>query len=743
MMVMVRSRFWRKKSVLLGILILAILLLCVHLSYIRSNTQEISPNEASPKHRKFKAYPAIPDNYPNPPRHSIKKNKKVHRLDDLEVEEDTFEGARFLNKKNSAHKLALSESEKLFLKDRSMDLLIKKEKLDNRKVASRYRNLPPQISPMNSNLEYDIPPPVYYGSMKKNSNGGERSEGEVTSQNSAPYVPAHRLVHLDLKGAPPSIHFLLKVLQTSKELGATGVLLEYEDMFPFEGRLQVTSASNHYTKDDLKAILSTCTSLGFIVIPLIQTFGHMEFILKLKEFAYLRDVADMPESICPCHEDAMGLLKEMVDQVSNFHKEHDPNFQYIHIGCDEVFHLGECEPCSNMRISGRRNEIFTQHVVNIASYIKNKFSVMPIIWDDMLRNFMSDEMTPLSHLVEPMVWVYAEDVYRFVPTYTWDKLAEVFDTVWTASAFKGAHGSTLVVPNIKRHLENNLNWLDVMKNEENKFKTDLRGIVLTGWQRYDHFAILCELLPGGIPSLAVNLLATSNGYFNGSLTAKLNKVLQCSSSLPHSMRNSDSRDPNELDLVNDPYLFNQMSWCFFTGSTFFKTLQSLLSTKKDVEAFIKKVKEEHAWTTDYSMRRNYTSPYRIDEVMGDWDRVYYEIERLMKSAKYSLIDIFDVYTQSEWIEQNIYPQYLKMKEIKEKAKALRKRTVWERRPLPPLKVLETEFGVGLKRKNSSRIQPIEGEDIGISSGRRYNSGVTGRPKRLVQQPDYYRHPPGY
>ncbi|CAB4056104.1 HEX [Lepeophtheirus salmonis] len=191
------------------------------------------------------------------------------------------------------------------------------------------------------------------------------------------------------------------------------------------------------------------------------------------------------------------------------------------------------------------------------------------------------------------------------------------------------------------------------------------------------------------------------------------------------MRNSDSRDPNELDLVNDPYLFNQMSWCFFTGSTFFKTLQSLLSTKKDVEAFIKKVKEEHAWTTNYSMRRNYTSPYRIDEVMGDWDH------------------IFDVYTQSEWIEQNIYPQYLKMKEIKEKAKALRKRTVWERRPLPPLKVLETEFGVGLKRKNSSRIQPIEGEDIGISSGRRYNSGVTGRPKRLVQQPDYYRHPPGY
>ena len=56
------------------------------------------------------------------------------------------------------------------------------------------------------------------------------------TQAKPPYIPSHRIVHFDLKGAPPSIDYMKKVVTISKELGATGVLIEYEDMFPWTGR---------------------------------------------------------------------------------------------------------------------------------------------------------------------------------------------------------------------------------------------------------------------------------------------------------------------------------------------------------------------------------------------------------------------------------------------------------------------------------------------------------------------------
>ena len=129
------------------------------------------------------------------------------------------------------------------------------------------------------------------------------------------YIPEQRLVHFDLKGAAPKIEYLLKMLKWAKDTGATGILMEYEDMFPFTGKLASVSASNHYNVSDISSIVDTCHSLGLDIIPLVQTFGHMEFILKLEKFAHLRDTPEMPESICACHDQSMALITDYISQV--------------------------------------------------------------------------------------------------------------------------------------------------------------------------------------------------------------------------------------------------------------------------------------------------------------------------------------------------------------------------------------------------------------------------------------------
>lgn len=59
-------------------------------------------------------------------------------------------------------------------------------------------------------------------------------------------------------------------------------------MFPYTRSLKRLSAKNAYTLEQVKEILQYAEDLKLEVIPLIQTFGHMEFALKHKELAEMR-----------------------------------------------------------------------------------------------------------------------------------------------------------------------------------------------------------------------------------------------------------------------------------------------------------------------------------------------------------------------------------------------------------------------------------------------------------------------
>ena len=50
----------------------------------------------------------------------------------------------------------------------------------------------------------------------------------------------------DLKGAPPKLSYLKEVLPLLTMAGATDLLIEYEDMFPYWGVLQNISSKTAY-----------------------------------------------------------------------------------------------------------------------------------------------------------------------------------------------------------------------------------------------------------------------------------------------------------------------------------------------------------------------------------------------------------------------------------------------------------------------------------------------------------------
>lgn len=734
-------RFWRRKSAVLGFLLLGLfVLVCIHSYQNKGHNkgQQLSKSFNSP-------------NYYNHDHHAgeglfVSAGSKKLQQSSVNLPDD--EGVKFLPSRNRIqakdkrlYKYEVSDQTRINVASKHRQVIAPPRNLV---IQPNYHNFGnngksyengyqqdqenPQIS---SDLEggHDYvqrPPEVYLNPpvYQRGDHGPEIDNENSASGTTKPlYIPNQRLVHLDLKGAPPKIEFLISFLKKIKDVGATGILIEYEDTFPFEGLLKDVAALNHYNKSDLYNLLITSKQLGLEVIPLVQTFGHMEFILKHGQFASLRDSPQMPESICPCHEQTMNLIGLYIDQVMAIHRD----AHHIHIGCDEVYHLGECSACSGQS----RTDIFVKHTANVAKYIKNKYPQIQtvIVWDDMLRNMMSSEMMPLQNLVVPMVWVYAEDVYRFMPSYNWDRLSEVFPTAWTASAYKGADGPTAAVPNIRKRLTNNLNWLDLMASEEFKFKGQgFQGIVITGWSRYDHFAVLAELLPAAMPSLVTNLMTVDHGYFNSSWQAEYYKHLGC---------HVESRQYEDfIDLDSDPLLHEKMSWCFFKGAPIFKLTHNLATVQNEVSQYLQKYSAQEGWLTEYNMRHNYSSPFRVNEGLDEYHRISYLVASLIKQAQSALSEIYDDYTMTEWIEQKIYPLYKDLSDFKVRAESLKQRSVWPRRPLPILKavqdLLQTSTTTTTENPNVQQ-QLYNDQDT--------NSN-TVRPKRLVQAPDYYRHPPG-
>lgn len=217
-----------------------------------------------------------------------------------------------------------------------------------------------------------------------------------------------------------------------------------------------------------------------------------------------------------------------------------------------------------------------------------------------------------------------------------------------------------------------------MSKKTASFKLPLRGITLTGWQRYDHFAVLCELLPAGIPSLAVNLITVSHGFFNSTLQGLLLSTLSCPQTNSH-------ENTQFINFDNDPHLWDKLGRCMFPGSPFFRLTYRVIAIEREVLEFLSMVKRHKGWLTDYNIRRNYSLPLRLDELTSELPRMYQGLVSIAHSISEVMEDIFDEFTIAEWIEQKIYPYLIELEKLREQTMILKTVKVWPSRPLAPLK----------------------------------------------------------
>ncbi|XGW05845.1 hypothetical protein V3C99_016309, partial [Haemonchus contortus] len=549
--------------------------------------------------------------------------------------------------------------------------------VDNGGVKEEQSNIVPQRHGGSSFIAHiggavkEIPTHQGIGDTPKTVQGnaaGPPGSPGISQRNRKDEFYENIVVHFDLKGAPPRVSYFLDLLDIVARSGATGVLLEWEDMFPWTGQLAVAKSTDAYSLDEVQTILKKARALNLDVIPLVQTFGHLEWILKLEQFRKYRENDAYPQVICLGDEEAVAIVRDALKQVIDVHKEFGLN--YFHIGADEAFEFGVCTKSQEWIAShgsGASKQLLAlTHLKNISQYVKQLTSGATVLaWHDMLKDFDTRVISQLElgNVIEPVIWDYSENIVT-MPDSSFAQIANNFPVVWASSAFKGANFPSAKYIDIRHYETNNRAWIDTKIAQQEKF-TKFHGIIITGWQRYDHMAAICEIWPMGTPSMVLNVQIAKMGASKDYHVARdrAARVLGCR-----------EFHVGGLDLISN----RCTNYSGFLVYTLFQgTAQQTISY---IETELEKNHHIMGWLSPYNMRYNYTQNWYLGQVQFFVSSLHSQIKSIEISLRRELSKLFFDNTVDEFIYLTISPTIDRLQKYLDEVKRLSALRVYPKRP---------------------------------------------------------------
>ena len=189
-----------------------------------------------------------------------------------------------------------------------------------------------------------------------------------------------KIVHVDLKGAQPlppskSPFWEQWCKYLTEKCHVSGLLIEWEDCLPLELLSSASSADQTrftYTADEVKNIMQVAQIAGLEIIPLIQTFGHLEYLLKHESYAHLREVPEYLDCLIPAEradDKSAHLIFKLIEEVLSF----TPAVSAIHLGGDEVWHLGQGERSQHRMSSSNmpKIELYLTHMNLVVEHVQH------------------------------------------------------------------------------------------------------------------------------------------------------------------------------------------------------------------------------------------------------------------------------------------------------------------------------------------------------------------------------------
>ena len=253
----------------------------------------------------------------------------------------------------------------------------------------------------------------------------------------------------------------------AKELSAFGIntlVMEWEGTYPFENHAVLANKFS-YTREEVVDFISYCDSLGMQVIPLQQSLGHVEYILRHPRYSLLKEDQKDISQLCPMESEASkALFSELLADLAGTHHS-----DYIHIGGDETYLLGHCEKCARKVAEAGKSRLFVDHMKMVAQLVLD-LGKTPVMWADIILKY-PEAVEDLPKETIFIDWNYGWKTNHFGDIAA---LQQKGFTFWGAPAIR-CHPDNWYVTDWMTHFNNQRDFIPYAR------KAGYQGIIMTSW----------------------------------------------------------------------------------------------------------------------------------------------------------------------------------------------------------------------------------------------------------------------
>ena len=211
--------------------------------------------------------------------------------------------------------------------------------------------------------------------------------------------------HVDMNMAQHRVDYLKRWLGRLARSGYDTIVWEVENSVDWETCPECASL-DALSKTEFRKLLDECRNLGLESIPLFQTIGHAEYVLKHNRYAHLKELPDRLDQYCPRNSELVPFLHRWIEE----YLEVFGPVKYFHLGADEAWWIGRCPHC-RAYVDGFPStedgisQLYIEHVTNTAQPLLER-GITPIVWADMLLHY-PQALDQLSRKFMLFDWIYS------------------------------------------------------------------------------------------------------------------------------------------------------------------------------------------------------------------------------------------------------------------------------------------------------------------------------------------------